>query len=260
MKRALMISFVVLISLLPTFAGIRGPGPYCGVVVFDRWDGCYMHSGPYVMYVSEKTKKRLRKYRECSMNIYAKEVDQPINPGDGRIGKYKVLGPATTLQPDIKVDGVKLKVTPDFTGDGQARFRFEIINETERNIRIQSHELAPTLLKKREERDDLFGPSDGPSYAMITRYDFSRWEGTSNNVNEGATWTVGKGNALPDEFTLRSRQSRVIHIALNLPAGEYDFLCGYGGGVHYDKSIISNLVAFDVNQQKQASLVSVPGR
>src|SRR4030095_12082579 len=169
------------------------------VVVFDRWDGCYMHSGPYLMYVSEKTKKRLRKSRECSMKVYAKEADQPISPGDGRIGKYKVLGPATTLRPDIKVDGVKLKVTPDFTGDGQARFSFEIINETERNIRIQSRDLAPTLLKKTEEGDDLFGPSDGPSYAMITRYGFghSLWEGTSNDVNEGATWTIGKGNALP---------------------------------------------------------------
>lgn len=263
MKRSLVITLVVLVTLFTTsFAGIRGPGEYCGVVVFDRWGGCYIHSGPYLMYVSERTKKRLRKYQDCSMRINALEVDQPINPGDGRIGKYKILGPATTLRRDIEVNGLKLKITPDFTRDGQTRFKFEIINESEKNIRIKSDELAPTLLRKKEGGDDPFGPSDGPSYAMITRNSLrdSRWQGTSNNLNEGVTWTIGKENALPNQFTLHPRQSRVIPISFQLPAGEYDFLCGYGGGVHYDRSIASNLVAFNVDQHKTATLVSVPGR
>jgi hypothetical protein len=31
-------------------AGIRGPGKYSGVVVFDRWETCYIYSGVYLMY------------------------------------------------------------------------------------------------------------------------------------------------------------------------------------------------------------------
>ena len=73
-------------------AGIRSTGKYCGVAVFDRWDGCTLYSGAYVMYVSEKTKEGLRKYAGQAVAIDAKEVDQPHNPGDGLIGKFEYLG------------------------------------------------------------------------------------------------------------------------------------------------------------------------
>jgi hypothetical protein len=43
-------------------AGIRGRGKYSGVVVFDRWDGCILFSGVYLMYVSERVKDQLREY------------------------------------------------------------------------------------------------------------------------------------------------------------------------------------------------------
>ena len=41
-------------STLVCEAGLRAPGKYSGVVIFDRWDGCTLYSGIYVMYVSEK--------------------------------------------------------------------------------------------------------------------------------------------------------------------------------------------------------------
>ena len=49
-------------SAFPCFGGIRSPGKYSGVVVFDRWDGCTLYSGIYVMYISEKTKDGLRPF------------------------------------------------------------------------------------------------------------------------------------------------------------------------------------------------------
>ena len=79
-----------------SFAGIRAPGKYSGVVVFDRWDTCYLYSGIYLMYVSQKTKEGLRQYEGKSVEIDAKEVLQIINSGDGLIGKYEFLGFAKT--------------------------------------------------------------------------------------------------------------------------------------------------------------------
>jgi hypothetical protein len=64
-------------------AGIRGPGKYNGVVFYDRWDNCYLFSGVYLMYVSDRVKENLRSYSGRSIEIDAKEVHQPINPGDG---------------------------------------------------------------------------------------------------------------------------------------------------------------------------------
>ncbi|HMD06880.1 MAG TPA: hypothetical protein VKH63_05050 [Candidatus Acidoferrum sp.] len=48
--------------ILTTQAGIRGPGKYCGVVVFDRWDTCFLLSGPYITYIADAVKNRLRPY------------------------------------------------------------------------------------------------------------------------------------------------------------------------------------------------------
>jgi hypothetical protein len=53
------------LSFFATFTGlcsIRGPGKYNGVVVFDRWDGCHLYSGGYIMEISEKVKGVLRPY------------------------------------------------------------------------------------------------------------------------------------------------------------------------------------------------------
>jgi hypothetical protein len=263
MKKASSVLLVLLLLISNSLAGIRGPGKYHGVVIFDRWDASYIYSGVYLMYVSERTKNRLQPYKNRCMRINALEVHQPENPGDGRIGKYTILGPAKTKRAYIRVDGLKLRVTPNLTSDGSvAEFTLEVINESDKVIKVHSNELALTLLKQKEGGEAPLDPSDGPSYAMITRNSFrdSRWQGTSNNLSEGATWTIGAQNALPDQFKLQPRQSRVIPISFQLPAGQYDFLCGYGGGVHGDNSIASNLVAFNVDVQRRAMLVSVPGR
>ena len=53
------VTFCVALSFcLLAIAGIRGPGIYNGVVIFDRWGACYLYSGVYLMPVSEKVKDR----------------------------------------------------------------------------------------------------------------------------------------------------------------------------------------------------------
>ncbi len=145
-------AFAVLVTALTisSIAGIRGPGKYAGVVVFDRWDSCYIYSGVYLMYVSQKVSEPLRKY----------------------------LG-------------------------------------------LRS--------------------------------------GTSNHRNDGCSWSI-EGKPLAASFSLKPRQRSSITISLVLPRGEYDFLCGYGGGVHEDKALASNAIAFDVDKNNSAMIVSRSNR
>lgn len=62
-----------LIACLTTTAvgGIRGPGKYSGVVIFDKWGGCILFSGVYLMYVSDSVKDQLRGYEGQAIEIDA---------------------------------------------------------------------------------------------------------------------------------------------------------------------------------------------
>jgi hypothetical protein len=59
---------------------------------------------------------------------------------------------------------------------------------------------------------------------------------------------------------LKPKEKRTVTITFDLPEGEYDFLAGYGGGVHAGKGIASNLVAFDVSPKGKVTIVKVKGR
>src|SRR6266853_6150883 len=104
----------MMILTCPAQAGIRSAGKYCGVVVFDRWDGCILYSGVYVMYISEGSKEKLREYSGKAIEIDAKKVSQPINPGDGLITELTYLRPAPAGQNLDSVSGLSLRVVPDF--------------------------------------------------------------------------------------------------------------------------------------------------
>ena len=58
----------------------------------------------------------------------------------------------------------------------------------------------------------------------------------------------------------QGRHERSVTIRFELPEGEYDFLAGYGGGVHESKGIASILVAFDVDKDGNGTLVKIQGR
>lgn len=79
-------------------AGIRTAGKYSGVVFFDRWGGCILFSGVYLMYISEEVKENLREYNGQAIEIDSLEVVQPVNPGDGLIKRFNVIGAARLKQ------------------------------------------------------------------------------------------------------------------------------------------------------------------
>jgi hypothetical protein len=66
LKRLNFVKALAIFLLLTGAAGgaIRGPGKYSGVVIFDRWDTCYLYSGTSLMYMSQRVKESLRPYRD----------------------------------------------------------------------------------------------------------------------------------------------------------------------------------------------------
>jgi hypothetical protein len=134
MRVLIALSFLT-VGLAPSaFAAVRGPGKYNGVVIFDRWDGCHLFGGVYDMEVSEKVKELLRPYDGQAILVDAKEVLQPMNPGDGLITKLDVLGPAE--EPNTKtggnapplLDGLVLTATPNFRKGGHDEFMITLRN------------------------------------------------------------------------------------------------------------------------------------
>jgi hypothetical protein len=257
------------LTLLGTtaLAGIRGPGKYAGVVIFDRWDTCYLYSGIYLMYVSGKTKERLRRYEGKSILIYAKEVFQPINPGDGLIGKFKFLGLAKSKWMDR--DSLSLTVVPHFENNESPTFQLMIENRGTKPTSVSPGALALTLLGAKKEH--VFSPSDGKSYAWLTRQPFKRpsfLKDIGFGPKSNKTHSIMRKNnieyyfnveqELPDRIEIQPNGQTMISMSFHLPQGQYEFLCGYGGGVHEEKGIASNLIAFSVDENGRATLDSVP--
>jgi hypothetical protein len=253
-------------SLLITaaFGGIRGPGKYNGVVVFDRWDGCHLYSGVYVMEISEQVKESLRPYQDQTVLIDALKVEQPMNPGDGLITKLNVLGPAeeeprTALGPDL--EGLTLSVAPDFSATGTNELIIDVRNTSNQRREIQIDALAPTLFAKKEGAFCLV-PADGPSYAAVTRSNLR----TMQDQAVGSTCLLGRtartarlfmapGISYASRLELDPGQSIEIPLRFQLSSGEYEFLAGYGGGVHAGRALASNRIGFDVDETGHAHLL-----
>lgn len=258
--------WLLLLAMLATDvrAGERGPGKHSGVVVFDRWDGCTLYSGIYVMYISERVKDKLRKHAGKSVQIDAIKVDQPINPGDGLVTECAYLGPAPPTMNWISLSGIELRATPSFTNGQLPTVIISVRNHGKKDAKVHSSELAPTLLTKTSGTRRSFVPADGPSYALITRQAFivggtdPRTKGRGITGGRPYFWSIDQG--LPRTFTLSPGAERRIEITFDLPAGEYDFLAGYGGGVHAGMGIASNLVAFDVSKNREATPAKIKGR
>ena len=232
-------------------AGERGPGKYTGVVVFDRWDGCMLYSGIYVMYVSENIKEELRPYAGNAIQIDATDVYQPINPGDGLIKACKYLGPISEgIRSWVTVDGLRLQCTVKANSNGQPVATIIVDNNGSRPVRLLTDELALTLLTKGDANE--WTPYDGPSFAMITRQSFQIGEGDPRWHD--THWSIGKENALPDQIMLGPDERKTIDIVFDLPDGEYDFLCGYGGSG--DKGLASHLVGFNVSDGRFVAMKS----
>lgn len=231
-------------------AGLRGPGKYDGVVIFDRWGGCFLFSGVYLMYISEDVKDELKQYEGQAVEIEALEVFQPINPGDGLIRRLRVLGPAEAKQRGYTVQGAKLESQPVTVNASGVTLSLTITNEGRATARILSSKIGFALLSKKIQ--GVSTPSDGPSMAVITRTDLSLGKGTFQLGTAGKiysySYSIADDLKLPESFELAPHQSRSTRITFQLPAGHYQFLAGYGGGVHESGSIVSNPVSIDLGQ------------
>jgi hypothetical protein len=78
-RKPILLPCVALILLTLRFAllanaGLRGPGKYSGVVVFDRWHTCFLLSGPYITYISENVKNDLRPYTGKAIQVDASDA------------------------------------------------------------------------------------------------------------------------------------------------------------------------------------------
>jgi hypothetical protein len=230
-------------------AGLRGPGKYSGVVVFDRWDTCFLLSGPYITYVSSRVKEDLRPYRGKPMQVDAKDVWQPANPGDALIRQYEVLGPAPKPQWRV-LDGLELIATPDFGFAAKPTFIIEIHNFGASSLKVDVSEVAPVLLSGDPNPRD-FGPSDDVSLAVITRSELGF--PPRNEVSPGDrvySWSYFTDPQVPprERIELVSGQSFKTRITFQVITGHYQFMFGYGGGVHEEESLASNAISFDVDE------------
>jgi hypothetical protein len=262
MLKKYAVSLAVLLLLASAAAaGLLGPGKYRGVVVFDRWDTCYVYSGVYLMYVSEETKEGLRKYEGRPVEIYAKEVFQPVNPGDGRIGKFDLLSPLDSEPAPRGIEGLRLTVVPEFEPGRGPRFALAIENLSGEDVTVDTRSVAPTLLGEKDEQD-LFSPSDGKSTARITRCEFThagscykevgvevaKPDGRKTTMTKRYAFGIEGGRGVPESLLVRAGQAERFLISLDVPPGTYDFLFGYGGGVHEARGLASNIVSFQTTE------------
>ena len=236
-------------------AGLRGIGKYCGVVVFDRWDTCFLLSGPYITYISESVKNELRPYKGMAMQVDASKVLQRQNPGDALIQKYKILGSAPDTGRWGKLDGLELIAESDFGPNGSPTFLIDIRNNGKNTAVIDSSEVGPTLLTSNPKFP--FSASDGSSGAVITRgtlVDPASWSSTNNGVTYSAGYDIDPVTRPPKHFQLEPGQSIKVRVTFKVSPGQYQFLFGYRGGVHEEKSLASSEISFDLNEQGVAVL------
>jgi hypothetical protein len=252
--------WVLLVALSGGFvigaqAGLRGLGKYCGVVVFDRWDTCFLLSGPYITYISDSVKNDLRPYNGTAMQVDASNVFQPMNPGDALIRKYKIIGAAPDAHRWAVLDGLELFARSDFGPQGTPTFVLEIHKSGSSPTEINSDEVGPALLAPASMSPFLV--SDGGSMAVITRSDLvnpSSWRSTVDGVTHSYSYIIDSRTRPPERFQLNSGQSMKVRITFAVPPGRYQFMFGYGGGVHEERSLASNAISFDLSDDGIATL------
>ena len=199
------------------------------------------------MYISDAVKGQLRAYRGKSLEIDAKQVHQPINPGDGLITKFEVVGPSTEATRSARtppVRGLDLRSTVR-RDSGRWRAEVEIRNNSTVPILIEAGALGFAVIGR--EKPPFICPSDGTSCAVITRISANSSDGANSIGSRSWGWSFD--HRLPERFTLQPGEERAMAVFLDLRTGSYEFIAGYGGGVHAGPCAASNAVPFNVNSQ-----------
>jgi hypothetical protein len=241
-------------SLFVVHASLRGRGRYCGVVIFDRWDTCLLLSGPYIMYISNAVREKLRPYAGQAIEIDASNVVQPGNPGDGLILQYEIVGPAPGRYgpggEKLDLHSLELQAASAIEEHNTPAFDMVITNTRDDTLTIVTDSFGPTLLGPNSTPNSA---SDGKSVAWFTRVPFStdRESKVSWSLGEHTTTAIFRIDPSchwPNSFDLAPGRSARCRVAFEVPLGEYQFLFGYGGGVHASASLASNAISFNVEQ------------
>jgi hypothetical protein len=253
-----------------TEAGILGPGQYNGIVVFDRWDGSILVNGNRVSYVSETIKELLRPYEGKSVQVDATAVFQPINPGDARIDELEILDSAVPNPNTGPYANLKLTIEAAFRPGDFPAFEVEIKNIGPEDEVFSLSGLAPTVLFQIDQISTLVSlPGDGPSYAVITRFELGsiqpdQWSGGGVSLRDAHgvpsfhyfRWMAKNIPQNLKRVRLKPGEGVQVLFVFDLPPGEYDFLVGLGSGFG-PHNIASNLVAFDVFDDGSAITIEI---
>jgi hypothetical protein len=258
---ALGLCALVAVLAAPASAYLFGPGKYCGVVVFDRWDACYLVSGPYVNYVASNAKSELVRYKGQAIQVDASEVTSgglsPFLP-DPMILRYQVLGPAP--QPKwFTIDGLQLTVIPAFGRYTRPQFLIEIRNIGKSPVKIHRSSIGVLLFKAEKELPETYR-SDDHSVALICRTGIEEASYTSSSRvgDQRTSWgyIVDTTTQPPASFVIAPRQSVRTRIRFKLYSGQYQFMFAYGDGVSSERTIVSNAISFDIGPDGQAIQVN----
>jgi len=189
------------------------------------------------------------------VQVDASKVTQRENPGDALIQKYKIVGAAPDTVRWGKLNGLKLIANSDFGPRRTPTFVIEIRNTGSNASVIESLEIGPTLLTSNPKFP--FAPSDGGSQAAITRGNLINpplFSSTNVGITYSATYDIDSASRPPEHFKLEPGQSIKTRITFEVFPGQYQFLFGYGGGVHEEKSLASNTISFDLSDTRVATL------
>ena len=241
--RIAAVASLVFLCCVGMSAGIRGPGRYSGVVFFDRWDTCVLISGLYVMYISDELKPGFRAYAGQAVEVDATDVFQPWNPGDGLIRKINWVGLAPEPHRFIKLDGLELHASGN--PDGRS-VEIEIRNSGTTTATVSTDEIGINMFGSRNK--GLFNDFDLASTAVITRSHLMRksglWQQNDGERTIHAAFQAGRD--IPQTVTLPPEGSFSVVVTFDLSPGDYQFVFGYGGGVHEEASLLSNAVSIVV--------------
>jgi hypothetical protein len=134
----------------------------------------------------------------------------------------------------------------------------EIRNTGSALASIDPEQVAPALLAPVDEKFPL-SPSDGRSAAVITRSDLVH-HGARQSMVDGVarSWSYAGDQEIPvhARVQLNPGQLMKIRITFQIPPGPYQFIFGYGGGVHEEKSLASNAISFDLSENGFATLAN----
>ena len=233
---------------------LGGPGKYNGVVIFDRWDACYLYSGALVMPVSEVTKSRLREFEGKFVLLDVEKVNPATWANGDLIVQIRAIEPGKAIDPKAPIfDGLVLRTSLD-AHHGPAQVNLAIANAGKKALRLNLDQLGITLFVRKDTgQAGLYASSDGPSFAASRSSLDSAKYGLVSEYGGIAKYAIARqpANSFPTSgvwiLNIEPGKRRIIPLKFSIPPGEYEFLAGFGGRMHESPVVVSNRTDFKVD-------------